>query len=94
MTDTATIRARAARWAEHDSRIPYFDDRLARLNGTNRAGRRPHSFLEPTRKSVLAMIGANDNHPAGGTSDFSDLASLGPAPNKRVERHNSKVEGV
>lgn len=65
MTNTATIRARAARWAEHDARVPFFDDRLARLNGTNPAGRRPHSFLEPTRKSVFALIAANDNEPVG-----------------------------
>jgi len=55
------IRARAARWAEHDAQVPYLDERRARFNGTNPAGKRPHSFLEPTRKPVFALIAANDN---------------------------------
>lgn len=59
------IRARAARWAEHDAKVPYFDERAAVRNGTNPAGRRPHSFLEPTRKPVFALIAANDNVEAG-----------------------------
>lgn len=41
------IRRRTARWAEHDAAIPYRDERLVRLNGTNKAGRRPHSLMEP-----------------------------------------------
>lgn len=91
MTDTATIRARAARWAEHDSRIPYFDDRLARLNGTNRAGRRPHSFLEPTRKSVFAMIADNDNTAEGGTSDLSDDARPGTGAGQSCTKPQLKI---
>lgn len=64
MTDT-TIAARARRWAEHDAKIPYRDDRLARLNGTNRAGRRPHSLVEPQ----LLRRPANDNHPQADADD-------------------------
>lgn len=55
------IRRRAARWAEADAAVPFFDERAARLNGRNPAGKRPHSFLEPTRKTVFALIAANDN---------------------------------
>jgi len=80
MTNTATTRARAARWAGSDASVPYFDDRLARLNGTNRAGRRPHSFLEPTRKTVFALIAANDNQEVGGASDPSGDAGSETGP--------------
>ncbi len=55
MTDTT--RRRAERWAEPAAKIPYKDDRLVRLNGTNRAGRRPHSLVEPQ----LLRQPANDN---------------------------------
>lgn len=41
------IRTRAARWAEHDAAIPFRDDRAVLLNGTNPAGRRPRSLVEP-----------------------------------------------
>lgn len=63
MTDT-TIAARARRWAEHDAKIPYRDERLVRLNGTNKAGRRPHSFIETQRKPVFALLADNDNREA------------------------------
>lgn len=59
------IRRRAARWAEHDAKIPFRDDRLARMNGTNRAGRRPHSLVEPQ----LLRRPANDNHPQADADD-------------------------
>ena len=62
-TTTTTLRRRAARWAEHDARVPFFDERAARMNGTNRAGRRPHSLVQPQRKPVYALIAANDNEP-------------------------------
>lgn len=52
-----TIRARD--WAEHDAKIPYRDLRMWLLNGTNRAGRRPHSLNEPERR--IRMEAANDN---------------------------------
>lgn len=45
-------------WTAHDAAIPFHDDRLARLNGTNMAGRRPHSLVEPQR-----LRPANDNAP-------------------------------
>jgi hypothetical protein len=54
--DIPAIRARAARWAEHDSKVPYCDDRRAARNGTNPAGRRPHTITEPRR-----LVAANDN---------------------------------
>lgn len=41
------IRRRATRWAEHDAAIPFRDDRAVLLNGTNPAGRRPRSLVEP-----------------------------------------------
>lgn len=63
MTDT--LAARARRWAEHDAKIPYRDERLVRLNGTNRAGRRPHSLVEPQ----LLRRPANDNHPQADADD-------------------------
>lgn len=59
--DLTAIRARAARWAEHDAKVPFHDDRRSARNGTNPAGRRPHSFLAPTRKPVFALIADNDN---------------------------------
>lgn len=55
-TTTNLTRARAARWAEHDARVPYRDERLFRMNGTNPAGRRPHSLVEPQ-----LLRPANDN---------------------------------
>ncbi len=58
------IRRRAARWAEHDAKIPYRDERLVRLNGTNRAGRRPHSLVEPQRLPATVLLAANDNREA------------------------------
>jgi hypothetical protein len=63
--DITTLRRRAARWAAHDAQVPYYDERRARLNGRNPAGKRPHSFLEPTRKPVTALLAANDNREAG-----------------------------
>ena len=53
-----TIRARAARWAEHDARVPFRDERLFRMNGTNPTGRRPHSLVEP---QLLRPANDNDN---------------------------------
>jgi hypothetical protein len=49
------IKKRA--WADHDAAIPFRDPRLAKLNGTNMAGRRPHSLVDPQR-----LRAANDNH--------------------------------
>lgn len=60
----STLKSRAERWREHDAAIPYKDERLVRLNGTNRAGRRPHSFMEPQSKPVYALLAANDNQRA------------------------------
>ncbi|MBN7763643.1 hypothetical protein JYP52_21110 [Nitratireductor aquibiodomus] len=54
---TNTTRPRD--WAEHDAKIPYRDIRMWLLNGTNRAGRRPHSLNEPERP--IRMEAANDN---------------------------------
>lgn len=51
-----TIRARARRWADIDAKVPFRDERLARMNGTNPAGRRPHSLVEPQ-----LLRPANDN---------------------------------
>lgn len=59
-----TTRARAARWAEHDAKVPFRDERLVLLNGTNPAGRRPRSFELPQLPRP-----ANDNH-----KDASDAA--------------------
>lgn len=59
MTDTTIATRRAAKWAEHDAKIPYRDERLVRLNGTNRAGRRPHALMEPQ-----LLRPANDNQRA------------------------------
>jgi len=56
MTDTTIATRRARRWAGHDASIPYKDERLVRLNGTNRAGRRPHALMEPQ-----LLRPANDN---------------------------------
>lgn len=50
------IRTRAARWAEHDAAIPFRDERLVLLNGTNPEGRRPHNLVEPHQ-----LRAANDN---------------------------------
>jgi hypothetical protein len=36
-------------WTAHDALVPYRDERLARRNGTNRTGRRPHALIEPER---------------------------------------------
>jgi hypothetical protein len=36
-------------WSAHDSNIPFYDPRLAKLNGTNPRGRRPHALIEPER---------------------------------------------
>lgn len=60
MTDTTIATRRARRWAEHDARVPYRDERLFRMNGTNPAGRRPHSLVEPQ----LLRRPANDNQRA------------------------------
>lgn len=54
--DIATIRARARRWAEHDAKVPFRDERLFRMNGTNPTGRRPRSFELPQ-----LLRPANDN---------------------------------
>lgn len=43
-------------WRNHDRGIPFRDERLMRLNGSNPAGRRPHSFIEPQLKPVTAML--------------------------------------
>lgn len=56
--DIATIRARARRWADIDAKVPFRDERLARMNGTNPAGRRPHSLVEP---QLLRPANDNDN---------------------------------
>jgi hypothetical protein len=48
-------------WTAHDARVPYRDERRARMNGTNPAGRRPHALVEPERKPVFALMAANDN---------------------------------
>jgi len=61
MTDDTTRARRARRWADHDASIPYKDERLVRLNGTNRAGRRPHSFIETQRLPATVLLAANDN---------------------------------
>lgn len=42
-------------WTAHDASIPFRDDRLAKLNGTNPARRRPRS-IDATREAA-----ANDN---------------------------------
>lgn len=59
-----TTRARAARWADIDARVPFRDERLFRMNGTNPTGRRPRSFELPQ-----LLRPANDNH-----KDASDAA--------------------
>lgn len=59
MTDDTTRARRARRWAEHDAKVPYRDEQLVRLNGTNRAGRRPHALMEPQ-----LLRPANDNREA------------------------------
>lgn len=51
-------------WSAHDAKVPYHDERLARMNGTNRAGRRPHAFIEPQLRPLTALVAANDNRPA------------------------------
>lgn len=56
MTDTTIAIRRARRWAEHDAKVPYRDERLARLNGTSPTGRRPHGLMEPQ-----LLRPANDN---------------------------------
>lgn len=57
---TMTMTATGQRdWTEHDAKIPYRDIRMWLLNGTNRAGRRPHSLDEPERP--IRMEAANDN---------------------------------
>jgi hypothetical protein len=48
-------------WTAHDAAIPYRDERRARRNGTNPAGRRPHALVEPERRPVYALLAANDN---------------------------------
>jgi hypothetical protein len=48
-------------WRAHDSKIPYRDDRLRRLNGTSPTGRRPHALVEPERRPLYALLVANDN---------------------------------
>ncbi|QKC97278.1 hypothetical protein EB231_23280 [Mesorhizobium sp. NZP2298] len=48
-------------WRAHDAAIPYHNERRILLNGTNPAGRRPHTFVEPSRKTVVALLAANDN---------------------------------
>jgi len=57
---TTTTRRRD--WTDHDAAIPFRDPRLAKLNGTNPMGRRPHSMMEPQR-----LQAANDNRPDGET---------------------------
>lgn len=54
----ATIRVRARRWADIDAKVPYRDERLARMNGTNPTGRRPRSFELP---QLLRPANDNDN---------------------------------
>jgi len=53
------MTARKRDWREHDAAVHFRDPRLIRLNGTNRAGRRPHTLTEPTLR-----LAANDNVPA------------------------------
>lgn len=40
--------------------VPFRDERMARLNGTNRAGRRPHSLAEADVYRGQ-RVAANDN---------------------------------
>ncbi|MCO5156675.1 MAG: hypothetical protein M9945_07945 [Aquamicrobium sp.] len=60
----AATRARARRWTEHDAKVPFRDERLFRMNGTNPTGRRPRSFDLPQ-----LLRPANDNR-----EDVSDAA--------------------
>lgn len=48
-------------WTAHDDAVPFHDERLARLNGTNLAGRRPHGFEEPTLQLRCTRRADNDN---------------------------------
>ena len=61
MTTTATTRRD---WSEHDAQIPFRCPVMFRRNGTNKAGRRPHSLMEPQR-----LQAANDNRVATGEVD-------------------------
>ncbi len=45
-------------WREHDAAIPFRCPKLARANGTNRAGRKPHPLVAPQ-----LPLAANDNRP-------------------------------
>ena len=53
---TTTNRRRKRDWSEHDAQIPFRCPVMVRRNGTNKAGRRPHSLMEPQR-----LQAANDN---------------------------------
>lgn len=53
---TATTTTRRRDWREHDASVPFRCPILAKLNGTNPMGRRPHSLVEPQR-----LQAANDN---------------------------------
>jgi len=88
MPNTVTIRARAARWAESDAQVPFFDERTALRNGTNPGGRRPHSFMQPARKPVYALIADNDNMATGGGSYPSDDAGRRPARSQSAHDFN------
>lgn len=74
MTTTTTKRD----WTEHDAKIPYRDLRMWLLNGTNRAGRRPHSLDEPERP--IRMEAANDN-----AVDFSQSGRAASVDGDQVE---------
>jgi hypothetical protein len=48
-------------WTEHDASVPFKCPVMFRLNGTNRARRKPHSIVEPQLRQT-----ANDNRPQPG----------------------------